>query len=112
MDYAAHTPKIVGKQDTTCTEDGYTGDTVCSVCGHVIAQGEKVPASGHTFKNGVCSICGEKDAGYVTPLKPEQTQADHELADTGDAPIAGLLGMLACGSAALVTGAVLRIRNR
>ena len=112
VDYAAHTPKIVDKQDTTCTEDGYTGDTVCSVCGHVIAQGEKVPASGHTFKNGVCSICGEKDAGYVTPLKPEQTQADHELADTGDAPIAGLLGMLACGSAALATGAVLRIRNR
>jgi hypothetical protein len=34
-------------KDATCTEDGYTGDTVCSVCGDTITAGTVIPATGH-----------------------------------------------------------------
>ncbi len=34
--------------DASCTEDGYTGDTYCLDCGEKIAEGEVIPAPGHT----------------------------------------------------------------
>lgn len=40
--------KVINAKDATCTEDGYTGDTVCSVCGKEITKGETVQAKGHT----------------------------------------------------------------
>ena len=41
--------KVINKKDATCTEDGYTGDTVCAVCEKVvIKRGENIPAKGHT----------------------------------------------------------------
>ncbi|MCO7119819.1 S-layer homology domain-containing protein [Oscillibacter valericigenes] len=40
--------EIRNAKAATCTEDGYTGDTVCSVCGAVIKKGEVIPAKGHT----------------------------------------------------------------
>ena len=49
LDYEVHTPKTVNAKAATCTEDGYTGDTVCSVCGYEISQGESVPATGHAW---------------------------------------------------------------
>ena len=39
--------KVINAKDATCTEDGYTGDTVCSVCGKEITKGETVEAKGH-----------------------------------------------------------------
>ena len=33
----------------TCTVEGYTGDTYCTVCGKKLASGEAIPASGHDF---------------------------------------------------------------
>ncbi len=33
----------------TCTEAGYTGDTVCKTCNRTLAAGEKVDALGHDF---------------------------------------------------------------
>lgn len=41
--------KVVGKMDTTCEDDGYTGDTVCTLCGKVIKQGDSIGALGHTY---------------------------------------------------------------
>ena len=40
--------KVINKKDATCTEDGYTGDTVCAICGKEITKGETIPAKGHT----------------------------------------------------------------
>ena len=40
--------KVINKKDATCTEDGYTGDTVCAVCGTEIKKGETIQAKGHT----------------------------------------------------------------
>ena len=40
--------KVINKKDATCTEDGYTGDTVCAICGKEITKGETIQAKGHT----------------------------------------------------------------
>ena len=39
------TTEVVNAKPATCTEDGYTGDLVCTVCGVVIGQGEVIPAN-------------------------------------------------------------------
>ena len=39
--------KVINKKDATCAEDGYTGDTVCAICGKEIIKGEAIEAKGH-----------------------------------------------------------------
>lgn len=43
-DTAAHTSKVVNAKEATTSEKGYTGDTVCEVCGYEITKGESIPA--------------------------------------------------------------------
>ena len=66
---------LVNVKAATCTEDGYTGDSVCKWCGKVLKAGEVVKAAGHTpeevaavaatcTETGLtagskCSVCGE-----------------------------------------------------
>ena len=65
LDYAEHTSTVENEKKATCTEEGYTGDTVCSVCGYVIATGETVPATGHEYGDGGhCTVCGAIDPGF------------------------------------------------
>ena len=40
--------KVINKKNATCTEDGYTGDTVCAICGKEITKGETIQSKGHT----------------------------------------------------------------
>ena len=40
--------QVINKKDATCTEDGYTGDTVCAICGKEITKGETIQSKGHT----------------------------------------------------------------
>lgn len=56
---------ITGTEDATCTEDGYTGDKVCNVCGHT-EKGQTIEAPGHTYTDGTCTVCGEADPDYKT----------------------------------------------
>lgn len=88
LDFAAHSGKVVGKRDATCTEAGYTGDTVCSICGYVVAKGVATPATGHSYQNGVCTACGAKE-----PAKDEDAiPATGDLAPMACA-LAGIFGM-------------------
>ena len=49
---------INGYSAANCTEDGYSGDTVCSDCGAVLARGNVIPAVGHSYVDGICNLCG------------------------------------------------------
>ena len=58
--YCSHTQtEIRNAKEATCTEDGYTGDTYCKFCGARIAKGSVIPATGHNYVNGVCTVCGD-----------------------------------------------------
>ena len=65
LNYAGHTRTVENEKKATCTEEGYTGDTVCSVCGYMIKKGETVPATGHVYgEDGHCTVCGAIDPGF------------------------------------------------
>lgn len=55
--------EVVGQKDPTCTEEGYTGDKVCSDCGKVIEEGTVIEKSSHNYEDGVCTICGAEQSG-------------------------------------------------
>ncbi|MCH5182905.1 MAG: dockerin type I repeat-containing protein [Oscillospiraceae bacterium] len=44
----------------TCTEDGSTG-IHCKNCGETKGEVTVLPATGHRFEDGVCTVCGEKE---------------------------------------------------
>ena len=56
-----HTEVIDPAVPATCTEAGKTEGKHCSVCGTVLVAQETVPALGHSYKDGVCTVCGAKD---------------------------------------------------
>lgn len=70
-----HKTEVRNAKEATCTEDGYTGDTVCTVCGETIETGTVIKATGHKTEvqnakkatctetgytgDTVCTVCGE-----------------------------------------------------
>ena len=79
-----HKTQLVGAKAATCTEDGYTGDQVCTVCQEIVKKGEVIPALGHKTQlvgakaatctedgytgDEVCKTCGETvKKGEVIP---------------------------------------------
>ena len=54
LDPNKHGETIVqGAREATCTEEGYTGDTVCKDCNAVLSKGTVIAALGHTFTEQV-----------------------------------------------------------
>lgn len=39
--------KVINKRDATCTQNGYTGDTVCADCNRGLIRGSEIKATGH-----------------------------------------------------------------
>lgn len=125
---ASHTIELTAKpaaevaSEPTCTEPGttrYRAEVeLDGVTYAAEATAADIPARGHKFEDGVCTVCGAEDEGYVAPQRPdprpepEPIETDPELPATGDATAVGLLGALACGGAALAIGAALRMRSR
>lgn len=125
---ASHTIELTAKpaaevaSGPTCTEPGttrYRAEVeLDGVTYAAEATAADIPARGHKFEDGVCTVCGAEDEGYVAPQRPdprpepEPIETDPELPATGDATAVGLLGALACGGAALAIGAALRMRSR
>ena len=86
-----HKTQLVGAKPATCTEDGYTGDEVCTVCQEIVKKGEVIPALGHKTQlvgakaatctedgctgDEVCTVCGETvKKGEVIPAPGHKTQ--------------------------------------
>ena len=91
--------ETVNAKAATCTEDGYTGDEVCTVCQEVVKKGEVIPATGHDYKDGKCANCGETDPNYK-PAEPENPGVK-----TGDEAHTAL--WLAAASVSLLAAALL-----
>ena len=81
--------ELRGAKDATCTTTGYTGDTYCKDCNEKIADGEVIPALGHTWDDGVittaptCENAGVKTF-TCTRCKETKTEA---ISATGHTPV-------------------------
>lgn len=94
-----HSAGIVDAKAATCTEDGYTGDKVCTVCGEMIEKGSVIPAKGHDYKatvtpatcmrqgytTYVCA-CGDKHISDYTPLAPHTVKLIYDREPTCTSP--------------------------
>ena len=60
----SHSIVVDAAMAPTCTETGLTEGSHCSTCNAVITAQETVPALGHSFSDGVCTVCGAKDPAY------------------------------------------------
>ena len=64
----AHETELKDAAEATCTEDGYTGDEVCKLCGTVVKKGTAIKAAGHKLgewkvvKEATCTEDGSKEA--------------------------------------------------
>lgn len=59
------------QQDASCTEDGYSGDTCCTVCGEMLEAGTVIPAKGHTETASAavaptCTVPGKTEGKYCS----------------------------------------------
>ncbi len=41
--------EVKGAKEATCTEDGYTGDKICKVCGEILERGTVIEKLGHVW---------------------------------------------------------------
>ena len=76
---------VADEKEPTCTEEGYTGDTVCWNCRGVITKGTVIPANGHsdswpaTCKEPAwCSVCREHFGDVDPDNHAEPWSADYE----------------------------------
>ena len=98
-DYAEHTPETVGAEAPAVGKPGYTGDTVCSVCGHKIAEGEEIPA--------------ETTAPPTTAAPTTQTPATQPGDQTGNGGFPWWILLIPVAAAAVVVlWLLLRKRNK
>ena len=68
-DVHEHTEVIDAAVEPTCTETGLTEGKHCSECGEILIAQEEIPALGHSYENGICTVCGEADPNYSTAVK-------------------------------------------
>lgn len=78
------------QKDATCTENGYTGDIICSDCGGIIQQGAVTEALGHKWDSGLeiqpatciengiktitCTVCHETKTEDIPATGHQRTE--------------------------------------
>ena len=80
-----HNLTAVEASPATCTANGNIAYWKCEACGKYFADsgarqeigyaGTVVLATGHTYQNGVCTVCGAAQPGYTAPQTPQQPAA-------------------------------------
>ena len=82
----------------TCTQDGSVTVT-CDDCGAVLST-ETMPATGHDYKDGKCTVCGAADPDYrpEQPENPGQPEKPEQPANpgvkTGDSGVLLYMGLM------------------
>ncbi len=59
-----HTEVVEAAVAATCEKTGLTEGKHCSVCNKVLAAQETVPMAAHSYKDGICTVCGVKDPTF------------------------------------------------
>ena len=96
----------------TCTQDGSVTVT-CDDCGAVLST-EAIPATGHDYKDGKCTVCGAADPDYrpeqpENPGQPEKPeQPENPGVKTGDSGVLLYMGLMTV----CALGACLTLRRR
>ena len=81
-----------------CTQDGSVTVT-CDDCGTVLST-EAIPATGHDYKDGKCTVCGAADPDYrpeqpENPGQPEKPeQPENPGVKTGDSGVLLYMGLM------------------
>lgn len=73
--------ELRGVVDPSCEDEGYTGDSYCTICGKMIARGETIEALGHNFVGGYCTRCGEKNSDDSSDNQNSDDSSDKQNAD-------------------------------
>lgn len=76
-----HTEYTVKALEATCTEDGSTEGSYCSACGLELTSVEIIPATGHSYKNEICTKCGAEED---KPLEVTSVSVDKSLLMAND----------------------------
>ncbi|NJE45089.1 hypothetical protein [Massilimicrobiota sp. SW1139] len=94
--------ELKNAKEATCTEEGYTGDKVCKVCGEVLEKGTVIEKIAHTFgewtvtkeptatekgeKQHTCTICGYVEKQEIpatgTPTNPSEGNGNSPIGTT------------------------------
>ncbi len=74
-----HTLESIPGYAADCTTEGLTDGQKCSVCGTVTQKQEAIPATGHSYKNGKCSVCGDKQTYYALVTDISTLQAGDKI---------------------------------
>lgn len=100
-----HSTVVKNAKDATCTEPSYTGDKVCTVCGETVETGEVIPAAGHSYKDGKCTVCGAAD--------PNANSGGNHGTDSPNTADGAAMGLwLSLMTVAVLAGAVLVLGKR
>ena len=67
LDFGDHNYVSQTTTPATCTKEGVRTST-CTVCNDSYTTA--LPAKGHRYVDGECTVCGEKDPEYVPPSNP------------------------------------------
>ena len=80
---ADHVTELEGAVAATCTQNGYSGDQVCTVCGQTITEGHEIVAAGHamvhtTATEATCTTAGNSEYYYCTTCQKYFSDANGE----------------------------------
>ena len=107
---------IVNAVTATCTQAGYTGDTVCAACSKIVAKGSEIAAAGHVpgavvgtaeptctqagyTGDMLCDDCGEiARTGQQIPPTGHSAAAQRANVRTGSCTQAGYTGDILCSA--------------
>ena len=59
IDSAEHVQEELPAVDPTCTEPGKSKGAKCSICERIMIRQTELPAEGHNYVDGVCTVCGD-----------------------------------------------------
>lgn len=112
-DYHQYIVKVKEKE-ATCTEEGYTGDKVCKVCGEIVEKGKVTAKTAHNFKDGKCTVCKAADPDYVSVEPTASDKGNTNSPQTGDSAniVLWLVVMLAAGASLTITAFLTKRKNK